>query len=104
MYFCLQKTSEFEAGASAFQKPHPINETSQSDDSAIPTDQSVASSLSQSSSSVSDTGQSDAGIVSRMHLSDDQRKYKERFEHRKYEEARKQAILDKKLQKEVCIE
>lgn len=34
-------------------------------------------------------------------MSDAQRKYKERFEQKKIDDARKQAVLEKKKQKEV---
>ncbi|XP_052805572.1 uncharacterized protein LOC128234963 [Mya arenaria] len=98
-------SSDFNNRAAApFQKPHPIPEASQSEPSKSTTDQSETpmsiSSTSQSETVSSDTGQSDSDMVSRYHLNQEQRKYKERFEHKKYEEAKKQAIMDKRRQKE----
>ena len=47
------------------------------------------------------TDQSESAVVSRMHLSDQQRKVKEGFEQKKRDEAKKQAVLEKRRQKEV---
>lgn len=96
--------SEFGQSSSVpFQKPHPIPEpnTNVAPPSANE-DQSTAASTGQSDASKSDMDQSEEKIISRMHMSDSQRKYKERFEQKKIDEAKKQAVLEKKRQKEVC--
>ena len=44
---------------------------------------------------------SSEAVVSRLHLSDNQRKQKEGFEQKKRDEAKRKALLEKKRQKEV---
>ena len=83
-----------------FVKPSPI----QSDVNTTSHDQSSQSESSKSSQSEMmglDIDQSESAIVSRLHLSGQQRKVKEGFEQKKRDEAKKQAMLEKKRQKEV---
>ena len=85
-----------------FVKPSPI----QSDVNTTSHDQSSQSESSKSSQSEMmglDIDQSESAIVSRLHLSGQQRKVKEGFEQKKRDEAKKQALLEKKRQKEVTL-
>ena len=83
-----------------FLKPNPI-QSDVNTSSHDPISQSEASKSSQSESMQPDTDQSESAVVSRLHLSDQQRKVKEGFEQKKRDEAKKQAVLEKKRQKEV---
>ncbi|KAL4222612.1 hypothetical protein ACF0H5_018653 [Mactra antiquata] len=83
-----------DAATGAFQKPLSIP---QSTDQA----QSGAGQSEKPIENMQDMdSQSDSQVVSRMHLSDSQRKYKENFEQKKIDQARKQAVLEKRKQKE----
>lgn len=83
--------------SASFQKPYPIPENINEPHSS--TTQSDHTST-QSNDRNSDTDQSEVPVVSRLHLSDSQRKYKENYEQKKLEEAKKQAVLEKRKQKE----
>ncbi|KAK3589603.1 hypothetical protein CHS0354_043064 [Potamilus streckersoni] len=87
--------SKFEEGTNPFLQPAPYqNEQTlnQSHNSIVKQDKGQ--------SSTSNLSQSDSDVVSRLHLSDEQRKIKEDFEHKKREEAKKEAHAEKKKQKE----
>ncbi|KAL3832440.1 hypothetical protein ACJMK2_024082 [Sinanodonta woodiana] len=87
--------SNFEEGSNPFVQPAPIrNEQTLnlSENSIVKQDKGE--------SSTSNLGQSDSDVVSRLHLNDEQRKIKEDFEHKKREEAKKEAHAEKKKQKE----
>jgi hypothetical protein len=101
-YQILQTTSTFgtESTQSSYQKPHPIPKPTSQPQSDI--NQSKPSD-GQSGDSTADLSQPEVHIVSRMHMSDAQRKYKENFEQKKMDEAKKQAVLEKRRQKEVRI-
>ncbi|XP_045170013.2 uncharacterized protein LOC123532610 [Mercenaria mercenaria] len=80
-----------------FQKPYPIQEScaqSQSD-----TSQSKSTEC-QSGDVTSASGQPEVHVISRMHMGEAQRKYKENFEQKKIDEAKKQAVLEKRRHKE----
>ncbi|XP_052245396.1 uncharacterized protein LOC127854414 isoform X2 [Dreissena polymorpha] len=89
----------------AFHKPHPIPEstaaTSDQSDAFKSNQREEADVTSQSAEASSSTDQSeDSGIISRMHMSDTQRQYRQRFEQKKMDKAKKQVVQEKRKQKE----
>ena len=85
-----------------FVKPAPI----QSETSSVShhqTSQSEASKISQSEATQDVSDESESSVVSRMHLSNQQRKVKEGFEQKQRDEAKKSVLLEKKRQKEVLL-
>ncbi len=73
-------------GSNPFVNPVPI----------IPSDDASAGGIDQSQD-----GEEESKVVSRLHLRDDQRVIKEKFEQKQREEAKKRAIEEKKAQKKV---
>ena len=83
-----------------FVKPNPI-QSDTSSTSHDQTSQSEASKSSQSDITQDASAQSESLVVSRMHLSNEQRKVKEGFEQKQRDEAKKTVMLEKKRQREV---
>ena len=83
-----------------FVKPNPI-QSDTSSTSHDQTNQSEVSKCSQSDITQDASDQSESLVVSRMHLSNEQRKVKEGFEQKQRDEAKKSVMLEKKRQREV---
>ena len=100
MRFLVQQSSDFETSSVPFVKPSPI----QSETSSVSPDQtsqSEANKNNQSEGIQELSDQSESSVVSRLHLSNQQRKVKEGFEQKQRDEAKKQALLEKKRHREV---
>lgn len=96
------------SSSAAFQKPHPIpvssSATSNQSDTSKSSQPQVADGTGQSAEATNDSDQSEeSGIVSRMHMSDAQRQYRQRFEQKKLDETKKQVVQEKRKQKEVIV-
>ncbi|KAJ8313977.1 LOW QUALITY PROTEIN: hypothetical protein KUTeg_008538 [Tegillarca granosa] len=91
-----KNTSKFDEGLNPFSQP--TNLTSSSDQLATNNDATQISDQSKVESNLDDN-QSESGILSRLHLSNEQRQIKQHFEKKQRDEAKHEAMKEKQRRK-----